>query len=164
MLVRYWQPFREVESLRRQFDRMFDDLMQTDTDAQTTWAPTIELSDEGDSLMLKAQIPGVDAKDLDVQVSRNAVSISGEHRTEERKEQKGYFHSEFRYGKFQRVVSLPVAIENTEITADYKDGVLMLTLPKAAEARNKVVKVSLGGTTDAPALDSTDAAAQASAN
>ncbi|NJN87992.1 MAG: Hsp20/alpha crystallin family protein, partial [Leptolyngbyaceae cyanobacterium SL_7_1] len=86
MLVRYWQPFREVESLRRQFDRMFDDLMQTDTDAQPTWAPTIELSDEGDNLMLKAQIPGVDAKDLDVQVSRNAVSISGEHRTEERKE------------------------------------------------------------------------------
>ncbi|NJN87126.1 MAG: Hsp20/alpha crystallin family protein, partial [Leptolyngbyaceae cyanobacterium SL_7_1] len=79
-------------------------------------------------------------------------------------EQKGYFHSEFRYGKFQRVVSLPVAIENTEISADYKDGVLMLTLPKAAEARNKVVKVSLGGTTEAPALDSTDAAAQASAN
>lgn len=152
MLVRYWQPLREIETLRRQFDRMFDNLIQSDGDAQPTWAPTIELLDAGDSVVLKAQLPGVDVNDLDVQVSRGAVSISGEHRFEKRQEQ-GYYHSEFRYGKFQRVVSLPVAIENTEITADYKDGVLVLTLPKAAEARNKTVKVNLGGTTDTPALE-----------
>jgi HSP20 family protein len=96
---------------------------------------------------LRAELPGIDAKDLDIQVSKESIAITGEHRQETKTEEKGVFKSEFRYGTFHRVISLPVAVQNTEVKADYKDGILNLTLPKAQEALNKVVKVNLSGTT-----------------
>jgi HSP20 family protein len=143
MLTRYWQPFREIEILRRQMDRLFDDLTTSSEDTTSTWAPAIELQDAGDKLVLKAQLPGMDAKDLDIQVSREAVAIAGEHRYEQKHEDKGFFRSEFRYGQFRRVVPLPVAVQNDQVQADYKDGILHLTLPKTVESLNRVVKVNL---------------------
>lgn len=151
MLVRYWQP-QEVNTMRRQFDQLFNELLQP-TDSQA-WRPAIELKEEGDNVVVRAQLPGMDAKDLNVEVTREAVSITGERRYEQKTEgseaSKGFFKSEFRYGKFRRVVPLPVAVQNDKVQADYKDGVLTLTLPKVEAARNKVVKVNLtNGLTDA---------------
>jgi HSP20 family protein len=140
MLVRYWQPWREIESFRRQFDQVFDTLAQTTGDTPT-WTPAIELQDTGDAIALKAQLPGIDAKDVNIQVTKDAVVLSGERQTENKIEENGYFRSEFRYGKFQRVISLPVQIQNQEVKADYKDGILHLTLPKAETAQ--VVKLNL---------------------
>ncbi|NJO41441.1 MAG: Hsp20/alpha crystallin family protein [Cyanobacteria bacterium CRU_2_1] len=140
MIVRYWQPWREIEAMRRQLDQVFDGLAQTIEPVQT---PAIELQDAGDHLVLRAQLPGMEAKDLDIQVTQEAVLISGEHRHEHKAEEKGYFKSEFRYGTFRRVVPLPVAIENAQVQAEYKDGILNLTLPKVVEARNKAVKINL---------------------
>jgi len=142
MLVRYWQPFQEMEALARQLDRMFDDLDGTAKE-QPTWAPAMELQDIGEALVLRAQIPGVDANDVDIQVAKQSVAISGEYRQEHKAEEQGYFKSEFRYGKFNRTVKLPVAIDNTQVKADYTNGVLTLTLPKHAEVRTQVVKVNL---------------------
>lgn len=155
MLVRYWQPLREMDTLRRQFDRMFDDLASAADSSDVAWAPAIELDDAGDSLILRAQLPGINKELLDVQVTREAVAIAGEHRQETKAETKRVFRSEFRYGKFRRVVTLPVAIQNERVQAEYQDGILTLTLPKVEEARNKVVKVSLGERTG------TDAEAEA---
>jgi HSP20 family protein len=164
MLVRYWQPWREIETLRRQFDHMFDDLSQLTGNDQSDWAPAVELKDSGNDFVLRAQLPGIDAKDLDVQVGREAVSISGEHRHEEKTEEKGFFKSEFRYGKFQRVIPLPAAVQNDQVKADYKDGILTLTLPKVVEARNHVVKLNLAQSAQAPmaTLKSGSEATQAS--
>ena len=145
MLVRYWQPWREIESLRRQMDNVFDELTQT-TNSEATWTPAVELKDNGDALLLRAQLPGIKAKDLDIQVTKEAVSLSGEHRHEGKTEKDGFFRTEFRYGKFQRVIPLPVAVQNDRVEADYKDGVLSLTLPKVEEVRNKAVKINLAGT------------------
>lgn len=153
MLVRYWQPWREIETLRRQFDQMFDDL--THVSEERTWTPAIELKDAGENIVVRAQIPGIDAKDLDIQVMREAVSLAGEYHAETKTEEEGLFRSEFRYGKFQRLIPLPVAVENTQVKAEYKDGILNLTLPKAAEARHQVVKVNvaeLQPPTDAPQI------------
>jgi HSP20 family protein len=123
---------------------MFDDLAQfTTTNDSTGWTPAIELKDNENEIVLRAQLPGMDAKDLDVQVTREAVSIAGEHRQEQKTEEKGFFRSEFRYGKFQRVIPLPVAVQNDQVKAAYKDGVLTLTLPKVVEVRNPVVKLNL---------------------
>lgn len=142
-LVR-WQPFPEMESLRRQMDRMFDEIAGLERKSETDWTPAIEIQDREDSLVLRAEIPGVEAKDIDIQVAREAVSIAGEHRYEKKTEEKGFFRSELRYGSFQRTIPLPVAVENTQVQADFKDGILQLTLPKVQEAKHKVVKVSLG--------------------
>ncbi len=145
MLVRYWQPLREFETLRQQMDRVFDELTQATSGETTAWAPAIELKENGDALVLRAQLPGIEAKDLDVQVTREAVAISGEYRSEAKESGKGFLRSEFRYGKFNRVIPLPVAVENDQVTADFKDGILSLTLPKVKEARNRVVKLNLVG-------------------
>ena len=105
--------------------------------------PALELVDAGDNFVLKAQLPGMDPKDIDVQVTREAISISGERRYKNTDEKSGYVRSEFRYGKFHRVLPLPAHIQNDSVQADYKDGILTLTLPKVTEARNKVVKINL---------------------
>ncbi len=80
---------------------------------------------------------------MDVQVTENAVSISGERKEETKTEENGVTKSEFHYGKFQRVIPLPARIQNTQVQAEYKDGILSLTLPKAEEEKNKVVNVNL---------------------
>ncbi|PSB29201.1 Hsp20/alpha crystallin family protein [Chlorogloea sp. CCALA 695] len=142
-LVR-WQPFSEMESLRRQMDQMFDEIAGVNRQSSTAWIPAIEIQDREDSLVLRAEIPGVEAKDLDIQVAREAVAISGEHRYENKAQEQGFFRTELRYGSFGRTIPLPVAVENNQVQAEFKDGILKLTLPKAQEARHKVVKVNLG--------------------
>lgn len=139
-----WQPFREIETLRRQFDELFEELARGNRESEMTWTPLVELQDMDDNLIFRAQLPGLEAKDLDVQVTRDAVSISGEHRSENKVEEKGYFRSEFRYGKFQRMIPLPVHIQNERVQADFQNGVLTLTLPKVEEAQRRVVRLNLG--------------------
>ena len=143
MLMRSWQPFTEIETIRQQLDKVFDQLATTRDNSEAAWMPAVEFVDAGDNFVLKAQLPGIDPKDIDVQVTREAISISGERRYENTDEKSGYVRSEFRYGKFQRVLTLPAPIQNDSVQAEYKDGILMLTLPKVTEARNKVVKINL---------------------
>ena len=156
MLMRSWQPFTEIETIRQQLDKVFDQLATTRDNSEVAWMPALELADAGDNFVLKAQLPGIAPKDVDVQVTREAISISGERRYENTEEKPGYVRSEFRYGKFHRVLPLPAHIQNDSVQAEYKHGILTLTLPKVTEARNKVVKINLAeiaGTTANPALD-----------
>jgi len=149
MLMRYWQPFTEIETIRQQLDKAFDQRAATRDNSETAWMPALELVDAGDNFVLKAQLPGIDPNDIDVQVTREAISISGERRYEN-------VRSEFRYGKFHRVLPLPAHIQNDSVQAEYKDGILTLTLPKVTEARNKVVKINLAeiaGASTNPALE-----------
>ncbi|HAA31406.1 MAG TPA: molecular chaperone [Cyanobacteria bacterium UBA8553] len=138
-----WQPFQELETLHRQMDQMFDDMSGLTRNHQTTWKPAIELQDTDDHVILRAEIPGIEGKDLDVRVTRDAVAITGEHRYEKKAEEKGFFRSEFRYGKFGRVIPLPVAVKNDQVQADFTNGILTLTLPKVESAKNRVVKLNL---------------------
>lgn len=140
MLVRHWNPIREMESLRRQFDNVFDELTHLETQTEKGRIPAVELHETDDSLELSAQLPGMKPSDLDIEVTREAVSIKGERRQEKKTDH----YSEFRYGSFQRVVPLPVAVENDQVKAEFTDGILKLTMPKVKEARNRVVKVNLG--------------------
>jgi HSP20 family protein len=156
MLMRSWQPFTEIETIRQQLDKAFDQLATARDNSEAAWMPALELADTGDNFVLKAQLPGIDPKDIDVQVTPEAISISGERRYENTDEKSGYVRSEFRYGKFHRVPPLPAAIQNDSVQADYKDGILMLTLPKVTEARNKVVKINfaeIAGASTTPALE-----------
>lgn len=143
-LVR-WNPWREANTLQRQINRLFDETLVP----AAVWerglirVPAAEMEDTPDAIHLKLELPGMEAKDLDVQVTENAVYISGERKSETKTEENGVTRSEFHYGKFQRVIPLPARIQNTNVTAEHKDGILNLTLPKAEEEKNKVVKVNL---------------------
>ena len=163
-LVRY-NPWSEMNSLQRQLNRLFDDVLTpTNWDGFDNSAkiPAAELTETDNALHLKLEVPGMEAKDLDIQVMADRVAISGERKSETKSEEdkgasaevssavhvaRGKTRSEFRYGKFSRVIALPVKIKNTNVTAEYKDGILNLTLPKSEEEKNKVVKVNLGEAT-----------------
>ena len=145
-LVRY-NPWQEMNSLQHQLNRMFDDALTPENwENFGNWSnsPAAEIIDKEDAFHLKLEVPGIEAKDLDIQVMKDRVAIAGERKSETKSEANGSVRSEFRYGKFQRVIPLPAHIQNTDVTADYKDGILNLTLPKAEAEKNKVVKVSLG--------------------
>lgn len=145
MSIVHFSPFTEMETLRRQFDRMLGDFSGVNVFGDgITWQPAVELLNTKDSLILKVLLPGIDPKDLDISVTRESVKIAGEKRYEKTTDEDGYFHSEFSYGKFERTMGLPVPIQNGKVKADYKDGVLILTLPKIEEEINRVVKVNLG--------------------
>jgi HSP20 family protein len=143
MAILRWQPFHEIETLRRQFDQLFSELAGSSRD-EIAWMPAIELQDSEQNLIIRAQIPGVSPNDIDIQATKEAVFISGEHRYENKAEEEGYVRSEFRYGKFQRVIPLPVHIQNDQVKADFNHGVLTLTLPKAQAMQRQVVKINLG--------------------
>ena len=139
-------PWQEMSLLQRQLDRLLDDVFTPAN--RNEWGnfskiPAAELIEKDDTLHLKLEVPGISAQDLDIQVMTDRVAIAGERKSETLSEEKSKTNSEFRYGKFQRVIPLPVKIQNTNVTADYKDGILNLTLPKAEEEKNKVVKVNL---------------------
>lgn len=143
-LVR-WNPWREIDTLQRQINRLFDEDLVPATGwvRNFSFVPAAELSETEDAIQLKLELPGIEAKDLDVQVTENAVSIVGERKQETKTDENGTTRSEFHYGKFQRVIPLPARIQNTNVTAEYKDGILNLTLPKTEAEKNKVVKVNL---------------------
>lgn len=105
--------------------------------------PAVEMKETPDAIHLKLEVPGLEAKDLDVQVTQEAVSISGERKSESKTEENGVTRSEFRYGSFRRVIPLPVRIQNDKVEAEFKNGVLTLNLPKTEEEKNQVVKVNL---------------------
>lgn len=141
-LVRFY-PLTDLNSLHGQMNRLFDEITSWDNTNNVVLKPSVELLDTQDSLILRVLIPGVDKKDLDISVTRNLVKISGKYANQEENRDKGYYISEFNYGKFERTINLPVAIEQEKVNADYKDGILTLNLPKIEEVKNKVFKVSL---------------------
>jgi HSP20 family protein len=144
-LVRFgWEPFREIDTLQRQMNHLFDSLTTSTEDVGAAFVPPAELHETPDALQLKLELPGMNREDIDVQVTADAIAISGERKSERHAEEKGVTRSEFRYGKFRRVIPLPIRVQNTGAHGEYKDGILSLTLPKAEEEKNRVVKVDLG--------------------
>ncbi|NES95169.1 MAG: Hsp20/alpha crystallin family protein [Desertifilum sp. SIO1I2] len=144
-LVR-WNPWQEITTLNRQMNRLFDELSTSDLwDAtqKLVRVPPAEIEETAEAIRLRLEVPGIDAKDLDIQVSENTVSVKGERKSEARTEENGVTRTEFHYGQFQRVIPLSARIQNTNVTADYKDGILHLTLPKAEAEKAKVVKVNI---------------------
>lgn len=145
MTVVRWNPWQEINTLQRQINRLFDEdmLAPAFVEKGLSRVPAAELQETENAIHLKLELPGIEAKDLDVQVTEKAVYVAGERKSTIKTEEKGVIKSEFQYGKFERVIPLPTRIQNTNVTADYKDGILHLTLPKAEEEKNKVVKVNL---------------------
>lgn len=138
MLVRY-NPWNQMDAITRQLDSLFQEVQ-----APTFRTPAAELHETDEAVHLKLELPGVDAKDVDIEVTENAVKVVAERKTETQTEENGRTRSEFYYGKFQRVIPLRARIQNTAVTAEYKDGILNLILPKSEVQKNKVVKVNLG--------------------
>ncbi|WP_299403178.1 Hsp20/alpha crystallin family protein [Acaryochloris sp. IP29b_bin.148] len=144
MMINYWNPIEEIDTVRRQLDHLFEGATDTGKSSNyPSWAPAVELWDTGDTLILKAYLPGVKADSLDIQATRESISIAGERHPEDLKEGTKRLFSDINYGPFRRASKLPIAIQNTKVEASFEQGLLTLTLPKVEEEQNKVVKVNL---------------------
>jgi HSP20 family protein len=154
MAIIQWRPFRDItrweslptiETLQEEMNRLFHQLSPNgDGDSELmAFMPSAELEDTPDAVQLKLEIPGLEAKDIDIQVSEHSVAISGERKSETKTEEKGAVRSEFRYGKFERIIPLPVQVKTDAAQAEYKNGILTLNLPKVAQEQKKVVKVEV---------------------
>ena len=144
--IERWEPFGEIDTLQRQINRLFNTLLPTDGGERTglVFIPAAELEETDDVVYLRIEVPGLEAKDINVEVTPDSVSISGERKYETKTEENGVTRSEFRYGKFQRLIPLPTPVHNDKVQAEFKHGILHLTLPKVESEKQKVVKVNIG--------------------
>ena len=105
--------------------------------------PTIDVVEEDNAIVIRAEVPGCKAEDIDISVFKNKLTISGEKKLAEEKKEKGYYHIESSHGSFKRELTLPADVDPKKIDAECKDGVLSIILPKAA--KSKAVKVKVKG-------------------
>ena len=145
MTLIHWQPFSEMNSLQRDMNRLFDTLEPMERESGQQFIPLIEMSETEDTIYLLVEVPGMNADDLDVRVTKEAVSIYGDRQSSFK--QNGMVRSEFRYGKFSRVIPLPTIVNNSAVKGNYQNGIMTLELPKLKE-ENKPVKVRLGSSKD----------------
>lgn len=140
-----WDPFRNVSSLQEQVNRWFESSLPNrgDNSALTTWAPVVDIYETESELVLKADLPDINEKDLDVRVENNMLSIRGERKFEQQVKEDNYLRIERRYGSFSRSFGLPNTLNTEAIKAEYKNGVLTVELPKRAESKPKQVKINV---------------------
>jgi len=138
-----WDPFRNLSTLQDQVNRLFETSFpgQAGNSALTTWAPAVDIYETENELVLKADLPDIEEKDLDVRVENHMLSIRGERKFEEKEDD--YLRVERSYGSFSRTFSLPATVNAEAIQATYTNGVLTVELPKRAESKPKQVKVSV---------------------
>ena len=148
-----WDPLRDFNELQKELNRVFDVFsdarLARPANGNGVFIPAAEIEETPEGFELRLEIPGIDPDNLQIEATAESVAIRGDRKSETKVEEKGMVRSEFRYGEFRRIVPLPARIKNDAVVADYKDGVLHLTLPKAEEEKNKVVKVALSAGDDA---------------
>src|SRR5262245_58925853 len=143
-LVRF-QPFvDDFQTLQERFNKIFQDSTLAHfgrEEAMGSWTPLCDIYEEGDNIVVKAELPGLDRNDIDVQVENNILTLRGERKREKEVKSENLFRTERYYGSFTRSFTLPVTVDTEKIRADYRDGVLQVTMPKVEEAKPRKIKV-----------------------
>ena len=141
-----WDPFRGPFP-DTQLSRLFNDFFGRVSQEQnlTTWAPAVDIFEGQHELVVKADLPDIKPEELDIRVESNILTIRGERKFEKKVDEKNYLRVERAYGSFSRSFSLANTMNSEAIKADYKDGVLTLSIPKREEAKPKQIKVNVGG-------------------
>jgi len=149
-------PFRDLFSLQdqlfRTFGRAYRGSEADEPALAASWQPLVDVYEDADGITLKVELPEVDAKDVDIQVEGNTLTLKGERKLEKEDKRDGYHRIERTYGAFSRTFTLPSTVDSEHITADSRDGVLRLFLPKKAETKPRQIKVAVSpqGTQSAP--------------
>lgn len=142
-----WRPFGgELSSLRREMDNLWNRFFGETPLARRVaeeWWPTVDMSETKDSFIVKAELPGLDAKDVEVSISGDVLTIKGEKKKEEEEKDEHHYRAERYYGSFQRSFQLPTSIKADKIEAAFDKGVLKVTLPKVEEAKKKRIEVKV---------------------
>lgn len=152
MAIVRWEPFRDLISTQDQFNRLFNEtLSRVFTGAEGSeaqaWSPAVDIYENEHDLVLKAELPGIDPEDVDVRVEDNTLYLKGERKFEKEATKENYCRIERTYGSFVRTFTLPSSVDPSHVVAQYKDGVLTVTLPKREEAKPKTIKIQVAGET-----------------
>ena len=140
-----WNVFPEMSILQRQMNRLFDEATQNwngDANTPNGWSPETDIYETETDLVLQADLPGFNAKDIDIVVENNVLTIRGERQFEATVQPEGLHRMERSYGKFSRSFTLPAIVDGQKIQASYKNGVLSVTLAKAEHARPKRIQIA----------------------
>jgi len=143
MTVVRWRPLREMNSLQREMNRMFDSFFQdADESASTSaWYPSVDIKETSESVDVYAELPGLTKEDIKLSIRDNVLYLSGEKRREEDEQDANFHRVERVYGTFSRSFALPAKIKVDKVQAVFKDGILHLELPKAEEEKPRQIEI-----------------------
>jgi len=140
-----WKPFREVSRLRSEMDRLWDEYFGAGRRGlqplEEAWLPAVDVSESEDKITVKAEIPGLEAKDIDISMSGDTLTIKGEKKTETEEKEENYHLVERSYGSFRRAMKIPATVDADKVEATYKNGVLTVVLPKKEEVKPKAIEI-----------------------
>jgi len=140
-----WQPFRELDKMRSEMDRLWDFFSEVRPRRRMVeegeWLPFIDVSETKNDLVVKAELPGMDPKDINISISDGHLTIKGEKKQEREEKEEDYHFIERSYGSFTRSIHLPKEVKHEKISASYKNGILKVVLPKSEETKKKEIKI-----------------------
>ena len=141
-----WEPFGELSTLRRQMDRLLESFFGREPMLfeRERWVPSVDVAETKDEIVVKAEVPGMEEKDISVSLSGDNLMIKGERKSEKEEKDKQFHRIERSHGAFQRIIGLPVAVDSDKIKANYVKGVLEIHLPKKAEVKPKEIPIKVG--------------------
>ena len=146
MAVIRWDPFRDLNTLQDRMNRLFNDAGRGWRDdepaATTTWSPAVDIYETEGEIVVKAELPGMERKDITLNLENNILTIRGERRFVKETKDDNYHRIERSYGTFSRSFSIPTTVDEEKIRADYKEGVLKVALPKKEQARPKQIQIA----------------------
>lgn len=146
MSITRWEPFRGLSTLQDQVNRLFEDSFVRGRSSQAelaSWAPAVDIYETENEVVVKADLPDVQEKDIDVRVENNTLTIRGERKFSNEVREDSYLRVERAYGTFTRSFSLPNTVNTEAIRADYRSGVLNVHIPKREETKPKQIKISV---------------------
>jgi HSP20 family protein len=141
-----WNPMRDVFSLRHQMNHLFDDVFKPVVRGDSrvfmwNWNPTVDIYDNDENIVIKAELPGIDKKDIVIDVKDGLLALKGERSFDNEVKEEKYYCRERTFGKFERVFRLPADVDPEKISANYKDGILKIEIPKPEEQQPKQITV-----------------------
>ncbi len=141
--MRRWDPFEEIRSMQHEMDRLFDRALGRGITTEETalWMPPVESYTKDDHLVFKAELPGVDPKDLDVIVTDRELVIKGERKAERDTKEENYLYHEINYGSFERRFVLPEGVKTEDLKAKFTNGLLEITVPAPAIGKARKIEV-----------------------
>ena len=145
MLTR-WSPVRDLMSMRSDMDRLLENALQSwpvEMDGARFRSVDVDLYENDDEFIVKAELPGLEPDDVDINISGNTLTLQGQFQSEQQGEQGSVHFRERRYGSFRRAFTLPTHVEADKAEADFKNGVLTIRLPKVEEAKPKQIPVKV---------------------
>lgn len=138
-----FEPLREFESFTNRVQKLFGDFPSLSPDINLNYHPKIDISEDEKNIFVEAEVPGIPKENLKLVLEDNILTLSGEKKVEEEKKGKNYYRTERSYGSFSRSFTMPVEVDHTKVAAKYTDGILKITLEKAApkESKEKLIDI-----------------------